>query len=155
MMPEGLQTIAYIAASLLFIMSLKGLSSQETARRGNIFGTIGMIIAVVITAAAVLIPGAESAVEGAAVQETPSSGNALIYLAVAIIPGCIIGAVLAARVAMTSMPQLVAILHSFVGLAAVLVGIATYLSPGKEYVGAAHVVHLVEIFIGVSRSRAV
>ncbi len=146
-MPEGLQTIAYIAASVLFIYSLRGLSSQATARRGNAFGAIGMGVAVLITAGALMWPSPDG--EQAAQAAGPSLGSLGMLLA-ALVPGCAIGALLAARVAMTAMPQLVAILHSFVGRAAVLVGIATYLSPGEAAAeGAGHVVHLAEIFVGV------
>ncbi len=129
-MQQSLITIAYIAASALFILSLGGLSQQMTARRGNLYGILGMLIALVATGAGMQIGG-------------------LPVLAAALVPGLVIGAVLAARVQMTSMPQLVAILHSFVGLAAVLVGIATYLGPHKEMLPGENSLHLVEIFIGV------
>jgi H+-translocating NAD(P) transhydrogenase subunit beta len=129
-MKTSLITIAYIAASALFILSLGGLSRQETARRGNWYGIIGMVIALVATAAAMNVGG-------------------LPILAAALIPGLIIGAILASRVQMTSMPELVAILHSFVGLAAVLVGFATYLGPHPPMTAAEQNIHLVEIFIGV------
>ena len=107
-MTTSLITIAYIAASALFILSLGGLSQQETARRGNMYGIAGMVIALVATAAAMNVGG-------------------LPVLLAALIPGLVIGAILASRVQMTSMPELVAILHSFVGLAAVLVGEVTIL----------------------------
>src|ERR671912_2257226 len=107
-MPETLVTIAYLAAGLLFIFSLAGLSRQESAARGNLFGMLGMLIAVLVTAFG---PRVES----------------YTVLTGAFVIGGAIGAVLASRVEMTSMPQLVAILHSFVGAAAVLVGIATAL----------------------------
>lgn len=128
-MRDSLITIAYIAASALFIMSLGGLSRQETARRGNLYGILGMLIALVAA--------------GAAIKD----GN-YILLAAVLIPGAVIGAFVASRVQMTAMPQLVAILHSFVGLAAVLVGFATYLGEHKIAEGEA-LVHLAEIFIGV------
>jgi len=127
---QSLITIAYIAASALFILSLGGLSQQETARRGNWYGIIGMLIALVATAAGLSLGG-------------------LPVLVGALVPGLVIGAILASRVQMTSMPQLVAILHSFVGLAAVLVGFATYLGPQAEMTSAERGLHLVEIFIGV------
>jgi NAD(P) transhydrogenase subunit beta len=128
-MKEGLITISYIAASVLFILSLGGLSQQETARRGNLYGIIGMLIALVATAFAI------------------QNGNYLL-LAGAIVPGLVIGGLVASRVQMTAMPQLVAILHSFVGLAAVLVGFATY--RGEHQVEAGGMaIHLIEIFIGV------
>ena len=133
-MPQELVTICYIAASALFIMSLGGLSNQETARRGNIYGVIGMILALVATAAR---------------QNFSQGPSGYIALAAAIIPGAAIGALVASRVKMTAMPQLVAILHSFVGAAAVLVGAATYLGPRPELTHAEHAIHLVETFIGV------
>ncbi len=129
-MQPSLITVAYIAASALFILSLGGLSRQETARRGNIYGIIGMLIALVATGAAMNVGG-------------------LPVLAAALIPGLIIGAILASRVQMTSMPELVAILHSFVGLAAVLVGFATYLGPHGPMTAGETNLHLGEIFVGV------
>ncbi|MCC7308029.1 MAG: NAD(P)(+) transhydrogenase (Re/Si-specific) subunit beta [Acidobacteria bacterium] len=129
-MQQSLITIAYIAASALFILSLGGLSRQETARRGNWYGIIGMVIALVATGAAMSVGG-------------------LPVLAAALVPGLIIGAILASRVQMTSMPELVAILHSFVGLAAVLVGFATYLGPHGKMDAAEKNLHTAEIFIGV------
>src|SRR5436190_5118710 len=129
-MQQSLITIAYIAASALFILSLGGLSQQETARRGNLYGIIGMLIALVATGAAMSVGG-------------------LPILAAALVPGLIIGAILASRVQMTSMPELVAILHSFVGLAAVLVGFATYLGPHTNMTAAEKNIHTAEVFIGV------
>ena len=129
-MQTSLITIAYIAASALFILSLGGLSRQETARRGNLYGILGMLIALIATAAGMATGG-------------------LPVLAGALVPGLIIGAILASRVQMTSMPQLVAMLHSFVGLAAVLVGFATYLGPHAEMSAGERNLHLAEIFIGV------
>ncbi|MFZ1699710.1 MAG: NAD(P)(+) transhydrogenase (Re/Si-specific) subunit beta [Pyrinomonadaceae bacterium] len=129
-MQQSLITIAYIAASALFILSLGGLSQQETARRGNLYGILGMLIALVATAAGL-------------------STGGLPVLIGALVPGLIIGGILASRVQMTSMPELVAILHSFVGLAAVLVGFATYLGPQATMTAAEHHLHTVEIFIGV------
>ncbi len=129
-MTQSLITIAYIAASALFILSLGGLSQQETARRGNMYGIAGMVIALVATAAAMNTGG-------------------LPLLFAALIPGMVIGAVVASRVQMTSMPELVAILHSFVGLAAVLVGFATYLGPHGNMTAAEMNIHTAEIYIGV------
>jgi NAD(P) transhydrogenase subunit beta len=131
-----IQRLAYLGAALLFIASLRGLSTQETARRGNLSGILGMGLAVVVTTLALLAPGASYAVA------TDTWG----LLAAGIAGGAIIGAVLASRVAMTSMPELVAILHSFVGAAAVLVGIANYLEPSGESSSA---VHQIEIVVGV------
>src|SRR5215831_16592856 len=113
-MSESLVTVLYLLSGALFILSLGGLSTQETARRGNRFGIIGMLIAVITTAC------------GAHV-----SSSGYLVLAICVVTGCSIGAVLASRVEMTAMPELVAILHSFVGLAAVLVGFATYLGPDR------------------------
>jgi H+-translocating NAD(P) transhydrogenase subunit beta len=136
-----LRSLAYLAASLLFIMSLRGLSTQESARQGNRFGVIGMVIAVVMTAVALLIPG-----DGAAVAAPDPTVVGVLAGALGV--GCVIGALLAMRVAMTSMPELVAILHSFVGAAAVLVGIATYLQPAGVD-AADRSAHLGEIYVGV------
>jgi NAD(P) transhydrogenase subunit beta len=143
-MNAGTVTIAYLVAGVLFIRSLGGLSRQETAGLGNLFGMIGMAIAVVVTA--VVWSGGS----GDTAQVTPT---ALGILAGATTLGAVIGAYLAQRVEMTGMPELVAILHSFVGLAAVLVGISSYLSPpasSAPLTEAEHVVHLVEIGIGVA-----
>jgi NAD(P) transhydrogenase subunit beta len=129
-MSNSLVTVAYIAASILFILSLGGLSNQETARKGNLYGIAGMLIAFVATALSAQVTGYAT-------------------LGAMIVPGVIIGAIVASRVAMTSMPELVAILHSFVGLAAVLVGIANYLSPDPDIIGVEATIHEIEIFIGV------
>lgn len=130
-MSNNLLTVAYIAASALFILSLGGLSDQETARKGNLYGIIGMLIAVAATAFSSV------------------NGSGFGILVAAMVPGIVIGAIVAARVAMTSMPELVAILHSFVGAAAVLVGIANYLQTGQPLLGAEETIHKLEIFIGV------
>jgi NAD(P) transhydrogenase subunit beta len=129
-MTSGLVTVAYLAAGVLFILSLGGLSNQATARRGNAMGMVGMVIAVV----------------GTAFSENVTGYPALL---VSLVVGGTIGAVLAVRVQMTSMPQLVAILHSFVGLAAVLVGYATYLDSERVFEGAAAVIHAIEIYLGI------
>jgi len=127
---DSLVTVAYIAASALFILSLSGLSNQETARRGNLYGIIGMVIALVATAA------------------RPDMVGYGMLLG-AIVPGAVIGAMLASRVAMTSMPELVAVLHSFVGAAAVLVGFGSYLGPEPKLSALELTIHEVEIFVGV------
>jgi NAD(P) transhydrogenase subunit beta len=129
-MPETLVTIAYLVAGLLFIFSLAGLSAQESARRGNLYGMTGMLIAVLVTAFG---PRVESHT----------------ILPVALVVGGAIGALLASKVEMTSMPQLVAALHSFVGLAAVLVGIATAIDRSTALYGVEARIHLIEIFVGV------
>ena len=127
--------LAYLAAALLFILSLRGLSTQKTAKGGNAAGIVGMVLAVVVTTLALLAPGSASS----------AGGEAWGLLAVAIAVGAAIGALLAARVAMTSMPELVAILHSFVGAAAVLVGVANYLEPNGE---GGNPVHAIETVVG-------
>jgi NAD(P) transhydrogenase subunit beta len=132
---QTLLTVSYLLASVFFILSLGGLSTQETARRGNIYGVVGILVALLATSQSPLVTD-------------------FSLLIPAIVVGGIIGAVLAARVAMTSMPELVAILHSFVGLAATLVGIVNFMqSPhgggaGGDH-GAMDLIHDVEIFIGV------
>jgi len=131
MIEIGIQTAAYLFASILFILSLGGLSSQESAKRGVFYGIIGMAIAILAT---VLGQGVE--------------GH--IYIIVAIAIAAVIGTLVARKVEMTSMPQLVAILHSFVGLAAVLVGFGSYLDVDTQSItGTEHTIHLIEVFIGV------
>jgi H+-translocating NAD(P) transhydrogenase subunit beta len=131
MISTQIQTAAYLFASILFILSLGGLSSQESAKRGVYYGIIGMLIAILAT------------VLGDEVQ-----GH--IYIIIAIAIASFIGIIVARKVEMTSMPQLVAILHSFVGLAAVLVGFGSYLDPHTALLeGAERNIHLIEVFIGV------
>ncbi len=127
---SGILAAAYIAASVLFILSLGGLSNPETARRGNVYGGIGLIIAVVATILSDQV-------------------TAYVVLIIAMLVGGTAGAFVAARVQMTEMPELVAILHSFVGLAAVLIGFATYLDPAHALFGIEKSIHEVEIFIGI------
>ena len=129
-MAMGTITAAYIAAAILFILSLSGLSNQETARRGNWYGIIGMGLAIVAT---ILNPNVDS----------------YGWLLIAMVIGGIIGARFASRVEMTQMPELVAILHSFVGLAAVLVGFASYFDPTNTLVGTERTIHNVEIYLGI------
>ncbi|WP_415407519.1 Re/Si-specific NAD(P)(+) transhydrogenase subunit beta [Sulfurovum sp. CS9] len=129
-MTEGLLTAAYIMASILFILSLGGLSNQESARRGNIYGMIGMLIAIVAT-----------------VLSTQVSSYGVLFVTIVI--GAIIGSVVAMRVEMTGMPQLVAMLHSFVGLAAMLIGFASYLDPASHLEGVEKTIHEVEIYLGI------
>ncbi|HBA60222.1 MAG TPA: Re/Si-specific NAD(P)(+) transhydrogenase subunit beta [Elusimicrobia bacterium] len=128
---SGLLIVAYIVASVLFIMSLGGLSNPETSRRGNWFGITGMAIAIVAT---FFHP------------QVSSCGYGPIIAMVAI--GGAIGSVVAAKIAMTAMPQLVAGFHSFVGLAAVLVGVNSYMA-GAGMTGAARAIHETEVFLGV------
>ncbi len=123
-------TVSYIAAIALFILSLSGLSQHESSRRGNTMGIVGMLLAMIATAALV-----------------PMDGYPALFGA--LIPGALIGSLLASRVAMTSMPELVAMLHSFVGMAAVLVGISNYLGPNHGLSGTELTIHDVEIYVGI------
>ena len=130
-MAIGIQTAAYVFASILFILSLGGLSSQESAKRGVFYGIVGMAIAILATVLGQSVHGH-------------------IYIMIAIAIASVIGILVARKVEMTSMPQLVAILHSFVGLAAVLVGYGSYLDPKTQALPSSeHTIHLVEVFIGV------
>ncbi len=129
-MSTGMVAAAYIIAGVLFILSLGGLSHQETSRRGNLFGMVGMAIAIIATVASEQVSGLG------------------IIIAMMLVGGTI-GAIVASRVEMTQMPQLVAIMHSFVGLAAVLVGFSSYLDPTSHLQGADKTIHEVEIYLGV------
>ncbi|MEC8695117.1 MAG: NAD(P)(+) transhydrogenase (Re/Si-specific) subunit beta [Pseudomonadota bacterium] len=129
-MTIGLQTAAYISATVLFILALGGLSNQEKAKRAVWFGIIGMAIAVVATIA------------------EPSVALSSMLIG-AIVIGAVIGVIVANRVEMTGMPQLVAALHSFVGLAAVFIGINSDMSTHDFASNAERVIHEVEIFLGV------
>jgi len=131
---EGIITISYLIAAILFILSLAGLSKQETAKRGNICGIVGMAIALAATIASANL-------------------DAIAYIMVAMAIGALIGARVAVKVEMTRMPELVACLHSFVGLAAVLVGYNSYIKLAYMEGGASHgallTIELTEIFLGV------
>jgi H+-translocating NAD(P) transhydrogenase subunit beta len=129
-MTTSLLTTSYIAAAVLFILSLKGLSHPETARRGNQFGAVGMLIAVLAVA-----------LHGGVLTSPILLGTLLL--------ATIIGALVASRVAMTDMPQLVAILHSFVGAAAVLVGLSNHMAPAVELTGIDKTIHDVETYLGI------
>ena len=129
MISEGIVTVSYIAAMLLFILALGGLSDQETARRGNWYGVIGMVIALVATILGVV------------------NSHYDILLAALVVGGGI-GIVLARRVQMTQMPELVAILHSLVGLAAVAVGYANFMGP-THLAGVELTIHDIETYLGV------
>ncbi len=131
-MGTGLVTASYIAASVLFILSLGGLSNQEKAKRAIWFGMIGMFIAVVAT---ILGPKVKLSIFG--------------YLLPALIVGSVIGTILARRVQMTEMPQLVAALHSFVGLAAVFIGLNSAILPPIDLTPSEIIIHEVEIFLGI------
>ncbi|XYQ52657.1 Re/Si-specific NAD(P)(+) transhydrogenase subunit beta [Pectobacterium carotovorum] len=129
-MSGGLVTAAYIVAAILFIFSLAGLSKHETSQQGNIFGISGMALALIAT-----ILG-------------PDSGN-VGWIIVAMAIGGSIGIYLARKVEMTEMPELVAILHSFVGLAAVLVGFNSFLDHGEIIDPVMVNIHLTEVFLGI------
>ena len=121
-MSHSLVTMSYIVAAILFILSLSGLSNQETARKGNYYGMLGMAIAIIATTL---------------------SGSVTVYwiLIVALIIGGSIGARAALKVEMTQMPELVAIMHSLVGMAAVLVGYANFMDSTITIAGVEKTIH--------------
>ncbi|WP_296658289.1 NAD(P)(+) transhydrogenase (Re/Si-specific) subunit beta [Paraburkholderia sp.] len=128
-MLNGIGSMAWLGAATLFILSLRGLSHPASARRGNIYGVAGMLIAVLAT---LLV----------------TRGAGLQIVLVAAVVGGAIGTVLAKRVAMTQMPQLVAVLHSFVGLAATLISVSNYVARDTPMVGVERVIHDTEIYVG-------
>ena len=130
MIGAGIVTVSYIAATVLFILALGGLSNQETARRGNWYGIVGMTIALLAT------------VFGVVTQHYELLLGALVI-------GGTIGIILARRVQMTQMPELVAILHSLVGIAAVAVGFASFMDPTKHFVGIDLTIHDIETYLGI------
>ena len=127
---DNIVTALYIAASVLFILSLGGLSGQESAKRAVWYGIVGMAVAVI----------------GTIFSPAVAITNSLLPL---LVVGAVIGGIVAMRVEMTGMPQLVAALHSFVGLAAVFIGINSDIMPPEGLEGAEKIIHEVEIFIGV------
>ena len=130
MISAGIVTVSYIAATILFILALGGLSNQETARRGNWYGITGMAIALLATIFGVVTEN-------------------YVALMAALVIGGSIGLLLAKRVQMTEMPELVAILHSLVGLAAVMVGYANFMDPSVHFEGVELTIHDIETYIGV------
>ena len=130
MLSSNIVTAIYIAASVLFILSLGGLSNQEKAKRAVWFGIVGMALAVFGTVFGPQVSG-------------------FIWIIPMILIGSIIGVIVAQRVEMTGMPQLVAALHTFVGLAAVFIGINSHIDPPSGLIGAELVIHDVEVFVGV------
>jgi NAD(P) transhydrogenase subunit beta len=134
MISASLSTVAYIGATILFILSLGGLSNPESSRRGNLYGMIGMAIAVLAT---ILGPRVSMA------------GIPLIM--VAMLVGGSVGLIAARKVKMTQMPELVALMHSLVGLAACLVGFASYIDPlaSANLTGAEKAIHEIEIYVGI------
>src|SRR6201988_5417100 len=136
-MNANLSAVLYLVAGALFILSLRGLSSPATSRQGNLFGMIGMAIAVGTTLA----------------NHPPADGLAWVLVIVGIAIGGAIGAVIARRVPMTSMPELVAAFHSLVGMAAVLVAAGALYAPeafGIGTVGEIHRSSLIEMSLGVT-----
>jgi NAD(P) transhydrogenase subunit beta len=131
-MTTGLSTVAYIGATILFILSLGGLSNPETARRGNLYGIIGMTIAVLAT-----VFGPRVTLAG------------IPWIIGAMVIGGSIGLVAAKKVQMTQMPELVALMHSLVGLAACLVGFASYVDTSIVLTGAEKDIHELEIYVGI------
>ena len=131
-MSASLSTVSYIGATILFILSLGGLSNPETSRRGNLYGMIGMTIAVLAT-----VFGARVSLAG------------LPYIVVAMLIGGSVGLYAARTVRMTQMPELVALMHSLVGLAACLVGLASFSDSSLVFTGAERTVHELEIYIGI------
>ena len=131
-MPVGLVTVSYIGSIILFILALGGLSNPETSRRGNAYGITGMTIAVLAT---VLGPQV----------------NVYVIIMICMLIGGTIGIILALKVQMTQMPELVAILHSLVGMAAVLVGYVNFMDPlaAAHFSGAEKTIHDIEIYVGV------
>ncbi|MEX2481000.1 MAG: Re/Si-specific NAD(P)(+) transhydrogenase subunit beta [Gammaproteobacteria bacterium] len=129
-MASGIVTASYIIAAVLFILSLGGLSHPETARRGNAYGIAGMTIAIIATIFS-------------------NQVTDYVVLVMVMLIGGTLGVIVARRVQMTEMPELVAMLHSFVGLAAVLIGFATYIGGVDHYHGAERTIHEVEIYLGI------
>ncbi|WP_322058527.1 Re/Si-specific NAD(P)(+) transhydrogenase subunit beta [Paraburkholderia sp. J63] len=131
-MTANLTTVSYIGAAILFILSLGGLANPETARRGNLLGIIGMTVAVLAT---VLGPRVSAA--------------GIPYVVGALVVGGAVGIIAARKVQMTQMPELVALMHSLVGLAACLVGFASYVDTSVHFTGAEKSIHEVEIYVGI------
>ncbi|MBB2775305.1 UNVERIFIED_ORG: NAD(P) transhydrogenase subunit beta [Comamonas terrigena] len=131
-MSQSLATVAYLGAAILFILSLGGLSNPETSRRGNLFGMVGMALAVLAT-----VFGPRVSAEGMA------------WIVGALVVGGGIGLYAAKVVKMTQMPELVALMHSLVGLAACLVGFASYVDTSTPLQGAEQLIHEVEIYVGI------
>ena len=130
MISTGIVTVSYIAATILFILALGGLSNQETASRGNWYGIVGMTIALLATLFGVVTQN-------------------YVELILALLLGGSIGLLLAKRVQMTEMPELGAILHSLGGLAAVFVGFASFMDPTAHFEGIEQTVHDIEIYLGI------
>ena len=134
-MSSSLITVSYLGAAVLFILALGGLKAKDTARRGNLFGVIGMVIAILITIVAFVTQN-------------------YIVLIVIMVLGGLIGFFLSRALKMTQMPELVAVLHSLVGLAAVLIGFANYMDATIQYEGVEKTIHEIEIYLGIGIGAA-
>ncbi|MBI5120909.1 MAG: Re/Si-specific NAD(P)(+) transhydrogenase subunit beta [Rhodospirillales bacterium] len=131
-MSASLATVSYIGATILFILSLGGLSNPETSRRGNWYGIVGMTIAVLAT------------IFGPRV-----TGGGIAWIIIAMTVGGAVGLYAAKKVKMTQMPELVALMHSLVGFAACTVGYASYIDNSITFEGAAKAIHEMEIYVGI------
>src|SRR5438105_9840243 len=131
-MNASLATASYIGSTILFILCLGGLANPETARRGNVLGIIGMTIAVLAT------------VFGPRVTQ-----GGYAWIVGALVVGGSVGLLAAKKVQMTQMPELVALMHSLVGLAACLVGFASYIDTSVAFTGAEKSIHEMEIYVGI------
>ncbi len=142
-MSSSLVTVSYIGATILFILSLGGLSNPETAKRGNWYGIIGMAIAVVATVLG-------SRVAGNAEIPIVHGASGIVFILLAMVIGGAVGLYAAKTVQMTQMPELVAIMHSLVGFAACAIGFASYIDTSTVFAShAEHTIHLVEIYVGI------
>ena len=135
-MTPNLSALFYLISGILFILALRGLSSPETSRQGNLFGIVGMVIAITVT-----------------FLSTGNFSTGFFYLIVFLLIGGSIGAFIAFKIPMTAMPELVAGFHSLVGLAAVFVAISAFLNPdvfGLGTVGSIKIASLIEMSLGAS-----
>jgi len=141
-MSASLVTVSYIGATILFVLSLGGLSNPETAKRGNWYGISGMAIAVIATVLGSRVAGN---------YEIPIVvGWGFVFILLAMVIGGAVGLYAAKTVQMTQMPELVAIMHSLVGFAACAIGFASYIDTSTTFAShAEHTIHLVEIYIGI------
>ncbi len=134
-MTGSLITVSYLGAAVLFILALSGLKAKDTARRGNLFGIIGMAIAIIVTIMAFVT-------------------RSYFALVVIMVAGGLIGFFLSRALKMTQMPELVAVLHSLVGLAAVLIGFANYMDTTIQYEGVEKTIHDIEVYLGIGIGAA-
>jgi NAD(P) transhydrogenase subunit beta len=139
MLSGNITASLYLVSGIFFILALRGLSSPETSRTGNLFGIVGMILAIVVTLLSV--------------KDLTNLINNSVYILVPLVIGGFIGAIIAARIAMTSMPQLVAGFHSLVGLSAVLIAVSAFYNPDSFGIGTfgnIKFASIIEMSIGVS-----